>query len=392
MVVGRRALGAGVPVTAGATAVVGITATNLWLLWRVRGGAEAASRSTVGLFVCADVALIFWVLVGAGGVLNPASIFCLVEIVVAALVLGPAWTWVVTGLSVAGYAALFLGQPEPLVAAQGMHPEIASHMEGMWLAFAGTALIVGVLVTRLALAVARRDRELEALRERDARSSRLAGLATVVAGAAHELSTPLSTMAVAARELERAAAAQPGAGALVDDAQLIRREVDRCRRVLDGMAGRIAEPMGEASRGASLVDLQADVIGRLAPDERARLAWHAAAESTVVWPLGVVGQAVANLVRNGFQASAAPDVVSVVCDLVDPTTVRIVVRDQGRGMAPDELARAGEPFFTTKPIGSGTGLGVFTARSAIERLGGSLELASAPGRGTTATITLQRRV
>jgi two-component system sensor histidine kinase RegB len=57
-------------------------------------------------------------------------------------------------------------------------------------------------------------------------------------------------------------------------------------------------------------------------------------------------------------------------------------------MSPEELARAGEPFFTTRPSGTGTGLGIFVARSTAEQLGGSLSLVSAPGQGTTATLLL----
>lgn len=61
-------------------------------------------------------------------------------------------------------------------------------------------------------------------------------------------------------------------------------------------------------------------------------------------------------------------------------------------MRPEELARAGEPFFTTKPAGSGTGLGVFVTRSSIEQLGGELTLSSRLGYGTSATITLPQDV
>ena len=62
--------------------------------------------------------------------------------------------------------------------------------------------------------------------------------------------------------------------------------------------------------------------------------------------------------------------------------------DQGHGMEPEQAARAGEPFFTTKEPGRGMGLGLYLSRSVIERLSGSLELTSAPGRGTTAKVTL----
>ena len=61
-------------------------------------------------------------------------------------------------------------------------------------------------------------------------------------------------------------------------------------------------------------------------------------------------------------------------------------------MSADHLSHAGEPFFTTKPAGDGTGLGLFVARSSIEQLGGSLSLSSTVGQGTTATVILPRDV
>ena len=389
VVAGKSGLDAGVPVGAASAVLAVFAASNLWLTWRVRRGRVGATAMVAGLLVCADVVLLSWLLLRSGGVLNPASVFYLVQIVVAALVLGPSWTWIVTGLSIGGYAALFLGQSSELQVAQGMHPEIALHMRGMWLAFAGTALIIGILVTRLAVAIERRDLALETLRERSAKASRLAGLATVVAGAAHELSTPLATMAVTARELELAVAAIPDHQELAEDARLIRHEIDRSRRVLDEMAGQIAEPMGEAPRAVKLADAVADVLGRLTPGERARVTLRVA-DTAVVWPVGVVSQAVLNLLRNALQASDPPTPVEVVTSLVGQDRVSLAIVDRGRGMTPDELSRAGEPFFTTKPLGVGTGLGLFVARSAIERVGGTLELSSMPGRGTTATVTLTK--
>ena len=387
VVAGKSGIDAQVSLSAASGALAVFVASNLWLTWRVRRDRTDATAKIVGWLVCADVVLLSWLLLQSGGVLNPASVFYLVEIVVTALVLGPTWTWIVTALSVGGYATLFLGQPDELVAAQGMHPEIALHMRGMWLAFAGTALLIGILVTRLAVAVARRDRALEALRDRSARTARVAGLATVVAGAAHELGTPLATIAVAARELERAIARLPAHDELADDARLIRSEIDRCRRVLDEMAGRIAEPMGEAPRDVPISEVISDVVGRLARTEQARLR-IAVPPGRVVWPVGVVAQALTNVVKNAIQATAGGEPVELTVGSGSNGQVRLTVVDRGRGMAPDELARAGEPFFTTKPQGAGTGLGLFVARSAIERLGGTLELSSIAGRGTTATFVV----
>jgi two-component system, sensor histidine kinase RegB len=380
VVAGQRAAEAQLTPAEATVAVLAILLSNLWLWWRVRS-ARPTSATMAGALVCADVLLLSWILLECGGVLNPASVFYLVQIVLVALVLGRTWTWIVTALSVTGYAALFLTPTDALRAAQGMHPEIALHMQGMWIAFAMTALIIAVLVTRLAISVERRDRALEVLRERGMRASRVAGLATVVAGAAHELSTPLGTIAVAARELERAIAQRGGDADLAGDARLIRVEIDRCRSILNQMAGRIAEPMGESPRPID------EAIGLLGAGERARIQTASVPELPVVWPGGVVSQALGNLLRNALQASER-DAVQIGASRLADGRIQLIVVDRGRGMTPDELSRAGEPFFTTKPPGSGTGLGVFVTRSAMEQLGGELALSSTLGAGTSATITL----
>jgi two-component system sensor histidine kinase RegB len=72
--------------------------------------------------------------------------------------------------------------------------------------------------------------------------------------------------------------------------------------------------------------------------------------------------------------------------------VRITVVDHGVGMTAEERARAGEPFFTTKPAGAGTGLGLFVARSTVEQLGGQLLLTSEAGHGTRVAMTLPHDV
>ena len=112
----------------------------------------------------------------------------------------------------------------------------------MWFSGAGIAELVAHYVTRARRVLGQRQAQLDEARERAARSERMASLTTLAAGAAHELSTPLATIAVAAGELERNAArvTEPSAvgTALKDDARLIRSELDRCQSILDGMSGR----------------------------------------------------------------------------------------------------------------------------------------------------------
>ena len=203
---GRTALDISSPVMIIGVALVLSALTNV-ALYRSARAARPLPAKTPGLLVCSDVVLLAVCLSFAGGVLNPASIFFIVDIVLAALVLGLPWTWIVTALSMAGYGVQLLAPTSELSVAASMHPQIGEHMRGMWWAFVLTAAIVGVLVTRLALAIARRDQALARLREDAARQQRLMSLASMAAGAAHELSTPLGTIAVAAGELARAASA-----------------------------------------------------------------------------------------------------------------------------------------------------------------------------------------
>jgi two-component system sensor histidine kinase RegB len=381
---GRGVVPGALPTLSGAAILTLWVLSNVWLTWQIRTGRARDTNTVPGSLVCIDVLVLSWILLKTGGVLNPASIFYLVLIVVAALVLGRIWTWIITSLSVGGYAALFLAQTSELRSAQAMHPEIGLHIRGMWLAFAVTALIVAVLVTRLAIAVERRDLALGELRDRAARTSRAAGIATLAAGAAHELSTPLATMAVAARELERRTETHPDEQ-IREDARLIRAEIDRCRQILDAMAVQAGESLGEPPRSASIGEVLTDVRSRLRPADLSRITIQAS-DIRVVWPVHVVARALGNLTQNALHAST--DAVSVTANVGADGLVHLAVTDTGPGMDAAQLSRAGEPFFTTKAAGVGTGLGLFVARSSVEQLGGRLSVISAPGKGTTATITL----
>jgi two-component system sensor histidine kinase RegB len=96
---------------------------------------------------------------------------------------------------------------------------------------------------------------------------------------------------------------------------------------------------------------------------------------------------VRSLIKNALYASTEGQDVRVSVAHGD-RAVRFEVRDDGSGMAPDVMARAGEPFYTTRPPGAGFGLGLFLVRTFADQWGGRFELSSTLGAGTTVTLDL----
>jgi two-component system, sensor histidine kinase RegB len=263
--------------------------------------------------------------------------------------------------------------------AQGGDAPMSLHLRGMWVAFFIAATVIAYFVTRVTRDLSLQRAEATLARTRALRSERLAALATLAAGAAHELATPLGTIAVVAKELERELTDQDGAR----DARLIREEVERCKHILAQMASDAGESAGEAfikTDAGTLLELALAEVS-----ERERVLVSIQPGTVLHVPLRAWARALRGLIRNALQASEVPVEVRVE---IARKQVEIVVEDRGVGMPPEVLTRVGEPFFTTKEPGRGMGLGVFLARALAERLGGTLEISSVPQLGTRVRVLL----
>jgi two-component system NtrC family sensor kinase len=102
---------------------------------------------------------------------------------------------------------------------------------------------------------------------------------------------------------------------------------------------------------------------------------------------GLLRQIVINLLSNAFDAIASDGRVTVSAS-VKNGMVAIAVSDTGAGISPDDLRSIFEPFYTTKGRGKGTGLGLAICRELAKALGGSIEVESVPGKGSTFTVHL----
>lgn len=357
--------------------------TNLFLLLLLRRGYEPPAWLTPAVLVL-DVALLTAILFFTGGPENPFAVLYIVHVAMATVVLGPGLAWAVVLVAGGCYGLLFLDH-HPLAPGPGALPAWASAL-GQWASLLLVAGLLAYFIGRVAGSLQRREHELSLVREQAALSERLASLTTLAAGAAHELGTPLGTIAVVAKELELSAHRLADENA-ADDARLIRQQVERCRNILEHMRGDIA---GSTTAGPGACQVGEVVEGvqstlRLGRQGKLDVAIEPGLPLLAV-PCRAAQQAVQLIVNNAFDASSPGQPVELSVS-ADDSGVRFRVTDRGAGMDPETLRRATEPFFTTKDPGSGMGLGLFLVRLVTERHGGRFDLESAPGRGSVATLT-----
>ena len=388
-------MGIRIPLTPLAVLISLGTASNILCLLYI-GQQQRRSASVPLLLLPAlmafDVLHLTAMLYLTGGPMNPFSFMYLVLIALATVVLPPRATWALVGLSVACSAVLFLWH-RPLnvhghaVSEDGTDP-MRIHLYGMWVAFSVAAAFIVYFLLRIRRALGQREAELEAARSLAARRDKLASLATLAAGAAHELATPLGTIAIAAKELERQLRSGPGEQAALEDVQLIRGQVARCRSVLDQLGREAGDNVGESLVPASMSAVVAAAQEGLAGAAQVRVQIdNDVAHLPLRLPLRSLAQALRALFKNALESSPPGATVEVSLRLVR-RTLKITVADHGSGMSAETLRRLGEPFFTTKAPGSGMGLGVFLCHAVFESLNGQLVFSSILGQGTQATVTL----
>ena len=359
--------------------VIVITAlTNAMLAWLPTVGKPPGWLVQVVLLL--DVYLLTILLYLTGGPTNPFASLYLIHVAMAVIVLRAGWTWLVVATIAACYGVLLRWHWD-----LRLDPPIQAI--GNWVALVLVSVLITTFIGSVIRSLRQREHELANVRERAAKSEQLAALTTLAAGAAHELNTPLGTIAVVARELELSCNSHGERESFLDDARLIRREVDRCQQILSRMRVDIGEEVSHRSV-ISFAELEKRLRESLGEEQLKRLEIVRLGQvDGVPAPPRAIEQALLVLLRNAFDASEADKPVKLQVERRGGH-VRFGIRDRGCGMSEEMLRRAGEPFFTTKEPGHGMGLGLFLVRLVAQQCGATFSIDSKPGEGTTCVLEL----
>lgn len=357
-----------------------------------------------------DVIAVTLLLLVSGGADNPFVSYYLVPLCIAAATLPKRYVWPLAAIALGCYTSLFfwnipLPDIAPTTSAHAGHggmdhsqhsmTGISIHTAGMWFNFLVSAALITYFVVDMAASLRKQDQELAQYREEDLRDEQLLAIATLAAGTAHELGTPLTTIKTLLSEMRSDYVDAPNNdknsnhSQLSDDLSLLQNQVAHCANTLKELnqrAGHLKDgTLPEAEVGnylATIVDnwlllrpeveATIDINNTQSPDTHYR--FHP-----------TLDQAIGNLLNNA--ADANPKGITVSAHW-DTEALHLSIKDCGPGISDELKEKLGNAFQSQK--GEGRGLGLFLTHATLNRHGGAVTLSNRDDvpSGTHTQLTL----
>ncbi|MET0599121.1 MAG: ActS/PrrB/RegB family redox-sensitive histidine kinase [Mesorhizobium sp.] len=371
-------------------ALIAISAwLNLYLAFRYPATHRLRPFAALGIMVF-DAFQLAGLLYLTGGLTNPFSLLMTVPVVVSATSLPLRMTIGLGALAVAMVTLLvFFHMPLPWFAGAEL-PMPFVYVAGMWVAVVSSIAFTGVYAWRVADEARKLANALTATELVLQREQHLSALDGLAAAAAHELGTPLATIALVAKEMERALGEDPR---WHEDVTLLRSQSERCREILKRLTSLSSEGEEHLAQ-LPFTSLIEEVVAphrdfgiRIILEQGERVGAEPVGRRNpgVIYGLG-------NLVENAVDF--ARETVTVRCGW-NEESVSFAVTDDGAGFPPEVIDRIGEPYMSTRQgaePGGGLGLGLFIAKTLLERSGAALSFRNAmePGMGAMVEVTWPR--
>ena len=399
------ALSYSLPILYCAVAIAISAGLNVVLALRYPPSHRLTNREAT-FYLAFDVLQLAALLYLTGGIANPFALMFVAPVVIAASTLNLGNVLILAGIAFASVSLIgIVHRPLPWPAGEVLLlPQL--YQSGIW-----TALVIGIGFTsvyawRIASESARMSAGLAATQLALSREHRLAALGALATAAAHELGTPLGTIAVVARELEHSL---PKNSPEVEDVRLLREQAERCRAIIARLANPEEALFGATARlplGAFLEDVadphrgeDLEIRVTVTPPDK---------ESPVpqVWRAPELLHGLGNIIENAADFANALVAVNARWD---EQYLYISVADDGPGFAPEIFEALGEPYITSRPghhaldetdIGpqgpldehEGMGLGFFIAKILLEQTGGVVNAENPPDGGAVVAIRWPRGV
>lgn len=327
----------------------------------------------------------------SGGATNPFTFFYLIPLAIAAIVIPGLPTWFLTALTVLLYSLLLKFYVPLGYQMHGHHHELSSdgqfsqHVFGMWFGFLVSAALVTWFITYLSKELKQRDHAIAEARQREMRDQQMVTLGTLAAGTAHELGTPLASLAVVSGELTDGfdALEQPE---LFENQRILRDQINRCKKILSVLSDSAGESRAEAGHLVSVDDFINKIMDQWQhqrPDMPFEIQLKTEQAKGQLLYDRTISQALINLLNNAADATTKSIQINAHAD---DQALQLDIQDSGSGMSDEQIALAGDVSFSSKP--DGMGIGLFLAITTIRRSGGSVGFQRLDTAGTSSIINL----
>ena len=333
---------------------------------------KVVSDKFVFIQLLVDIFTLSTLLCLTGGSSNPFVSLFMLPVTFAAAMLRPVYIRIVAGAAIVCYTFLmYFFQPMMIWEHHGHG--FTLHVWGMWAAFLLSAGLVAYFVSRIGNTLKERDLFLAKARENSLESEKIVALGSLAAGTAHELGTPLSTIAILTNDLEKATAGEnPGISKKMG---LLRGQVNRCKEILSRMAASTGQNRADSGEPVSVDTYLENILEEwliTRPEVTAESNFQGIQPAPEIIADQTVTQAIINILNNAADASSQ---LIKIDSIWDHKLLTIQVHDNGTGLPVGLEDKIGEePFISTKAPEKGLGLGLYLAKTTLGRLGGSVSL------------------
>lgn len=331
-----------------------------------------------------DVVALGWQLYHSGGLTNPFVSLFLLQVVIGAILLEPRSSWGIVNATLIAMATLALDPERLVLPPRYADDPMALYLFGSLICFVLVAVLLVAVVTRVSRNLREADAALAMTRQRAAEEDHIVRMGLLASGAAHELGTPMSSMAVILGDLARHPAIT-GVEDLTADVTDMQAELQRCKLIVSGILMSAGEARGENPSVTTVRAFAEDIVfdwrGRTGGD--IQLVDRFGEDAAIVSD-PALRQVIGNVIDNAREVSQTG-----VTILVTRSAHMLVleVLDDGPGFSPEMMEAFGRPYSSTKEK-SGGGLGLFLVVNVIRKLSGKVEVANRPEGGAMVRMTI----
>ncbi|MFV8817047.1 ATP-binding protein [Haliea sp. E17] len=337
----------------------------------------------VGLLV--DMGTLTYQLYLSGGATNPFVFLYLLQVGLAAVLLAPKYAWTLLVVATASFLWLAVAG-KPIDLPQDYHLGLGSvYVQGMLICLVLNGVLLLVFLSRIIRTRREHDARLAELRQREAEEDHIMRMGLLASGAAHELGTPLATIAVILGDW-RYMPAFTSDPDLYQEIQEMQAQVKRCKTIVSGILLSAGETRGESSGEATVHEFFEELVSEWRETRGARCLQfrNHFGEDMDIASDSVIKQTIANLLDNALEAS--PAWIALEVGRRDDSLL-VKVTDRGKGFDKAVFERLGQPYQSTKGR-AGSGLGLFLVFNVVRTLGGNVNVRNLAEGGAEVQLTL----